>query len=122
MNKFDNLKNLIDDIDKLRKLTDSETTELKSEGYPEDYLEFLSSIGYGNVGALQLYSGPISPSSVYPENAEFEGITLFGDDFQGHCYGFDRKHGMKVVTVDPRGGVDKTNLRDFGEFIRVFIQ
>lgn len=90
----------------LRQLTPAEISELKAETpeLPQDYLGFLGMIGCGNLGELQVYSGPISPAFVYPQpKGDLSKIVLIGDDLQGYCFGFDTGRQGVLVEVDPRG-------------------
>jgi len=117
---FEEIKNELSD--QLGKLNDEEINILLTEfsGLPNDYLVFLKEVGYGNLGEIQIYSGPIPPNEVYPVNKELEGIILFGDDHQGYCFGFDSRDSFRVVEVDPKGSPDKSIESDFSSLIREY--
>ena len=93
-------------IPNLTRLTAEEVDTLRQElpGLPCEYLEFLSVVGFGNLEELQLYNRPTSAKSIYPQpKGDLSGIVLFGDDFQGYCFGFDTTKDFCLVEVDPRG-------------------
>ena len=93
-------------------------------GLPDDYLQFLTEVGHGDLGSLVIYSSPIDPAYVYSDaRAEsLKGLVLFGDDMQGFCYAFDLNAGYRVVEVDPRGRIDRTIEAGFGDFLRSFLK
>lgn len=94
----------------LTRLTDRDV-ELLVEAHPEipaDYRRFLREVGYGDLGEIQLYSGPVSADSVYPRLSGLQNIVLFGDDFQGYCFGFDLADHWRIVEVSPSGQVDRS--------------
>jgi hypothetical protein len=98
-------------------------------GIPEDYLCFLTEIGHGTVGLgnkclLAVYSGPISPQSIFGE-ADARGlshIALFGDDFSGNPYGFDTKAGWCVVCVNHEDLSVRQETLTFQEFFRGYLR
>ncbi|HEX8916540.1 MAG TPA: hypothetical protein VF796_29585 [Humisphaera sp.] len=61
-------------------------------GVPEDYVQFLTEIGYGRIGGgrLSVYSGPVEADDIYDEQtaAALAGVLLVGDDFTGYCVGY----------------------------------
>mgnify|MGYP003819216665 FL=1 len=121
MSHFEQIKQRIEGADRLTKLSEMEAQVLRAEypGVPEDYLEFLMDVGYGDLGSLQLYSGLISPWQVYPRgSSSLATVLLFGDDFQGYCFGFDLADSYRVVEVDPRGNVHRTVEPRFTELLR----
>lgn len=87
-------------------------------GVPEDYVQFLTEIGHGRVGAprLSVYSGPIEPRDIYdPPTAEaLAGVWLVGDDFTGFCVGYDTRSGWRLCGVDDDGTFDP--MEDVGPF------
>ncbi len=98
----------------LTKISDNDLAAIRVV-YPDlpfEYSEFLSRIGFGEVGDIRLYGGPILPSEIYPKpKGDLSHIILFGDDCQGYCFGFDLLRQFSIVEVDPRG-----NPRKEGEF------
>lgn len=62
----------------------------KYSDLPRDYLSYLHDYGWGTTPCgHMLYSGPMSPSEVYPYlNDDYR--ILIGDDMQGYCLGYDR--------------------------------
>jgi hypothetical protein len=95
-----------------------ETLRGKYPGIPEDYLAFLTEIGWGNFGSFMLYSEPGSPKFTYGAEREgLKGIILIGDDMQGYSFGFDAGNGFRLVEIDPRGNVDRSIEPDFSEFV-----
>jgi hypothetical protein len=116
MKCYDRIVDHIENPGALTKLSATEARELTLKGYPEDYVMFLCEVGYGNLDVLQIYSRPIEPQAVYPVT-DLERVKLFGDDFQGYCYGFDETHEMKIVEMDPKGGIRRLNDRTFKDFL-----
>jgi hypothetical protein len=109
---FNHLMDNIETISSLKQLDDMECQKLEKEfpGIPSDYLSFLKSIGYGNLGDIQLYEGPVPPSSIYGENPidNLDSLIVIGDDFQGYCFAFDKDNSYRVVELSPKGEIDKT--------------
>lgn len=73
-------------------------------GIPDDYVQFLSEVGSGDIGPgdFMLYDGLVEPRSIYGTvGKELNHLHLFGDDFQGFCFGFDPGDKWAVVEVDP---------------------
>jgi hypothetical protein len=100
------IKERLQDLSLLTPLSAKETEELKAEfvGLPIEYTDFLEKLGYGDVGDVRIYGAPTSPDDIYPKpQGDLSGIVLFGDDFQGYCFGFDTTKGFCLVEVDPRG-------------------
>jgi hypothetical protein len=121
MAAFDDVKQKIEGVQRLTRLSETEAAALRSQhpGLPEDYVDFLVSVGYGDLGPLQLYSGPTQPGQVYPKSPpSLASLLLFGDDFQGYCFGFDVSESFRVVEVDPRGNVDRGVEGRFTELLR----
>lgn len=97
---------------------DRNRIEQKFPGIPADYVAFMEEVGFGEVGRLQIYSGPIAYNSIYPrDNPSKHSIILIGDDLQGYCVGFDRDEGYKMVEVNPKGEARKLTANTFREFI-----
>ncbi len=101
---------------------DVDTLRREYPGLPCEYLEFLSLVGYGNLEELQLYSGPISANGIYPQpKGDLSGIVLFGDDFQGYCFGFDTTNIFCLVEIDPRGNPRSRSEKRFLSLIAGYI-
>ena len=87
---------------------------------PQDYLEFLGSIGAGLIGdgRYSLYTGLTTPRSVFgvmPPGTE--NILLFGDDMQGFCAGFDVTT-WQVVEIDSSDMSVRRVAPSFEAFLR----
>jgi hypothetical protein len=120
---FEDIRPNIDNADSLARATTAELREMQRQfpGIPEDYTTFLRELGSGNLGEIQVYSGPIGPRDVYPlASGELEKVVLIGDDMQGYCFGFDVGNRFQLVEVDPKGQVDRSIERTFGELVRRF--
>jgi len=120
---FENIKDNIGNLSSLVKLTTEEVRELQLQfpSLPQDYIEFLREIGSGNLGDIQIYSGPTNPDSVYPSiSSELAQVVLVGDDLQGYCFAFDMIDGFRLVEVDPQGNVDRSIEQRFEDLIRRF--
>jgi|GEM_PF-1144088 len=120
VNRIEKLKLRLSRSPGLVQLAPSEQEELKCSfrGLPEEYVHFLGTIGFGNFEVIQLYSGPVTPSSVYPRPKQnLSHIILFGDDFQGYCFGFDMEQHFALVEVDPRGNARRRMEDGFVAFI-----
>ena len=92
-------------------------------GIPADYLFFLENAGFGNLGSISLYSGPVSAVEVYPvAECGLDAVVLIGDDFQGYCLGFDRNCDWRVVEVDPRGEVSDPIESTFTSLLGGYIE
>lgn len=56
---------------------------------PEDYLDFLKEVGYGNGAYFHFYGGLVVVDEIYDalydedEHAELQHVLLFGDDGSG---------------------------------------
>jgi hypothetical protein len=74
------------------RLTNSEIDCLLAK-YPElpvDYVGYLREVGWGDApSGHMIYSGPISPTGVYPQLSGESNCVLIGDDRQGYCVGYD---------------------------------
>lgn len=123
MSGVDNIKQNISDWTDITPVAASELAALKAEfhGIPADYLEFLEKIGHGEVGEVRIYEAPTDPSDIYPNaGGSLSGIFLFGDDFQGYCFGFDTQGKYSLVEVDPRGNPRSRSETNFLEFIATY--
>ena len=124
MSYFEEIKQKIPDAESLSRLSADAVNSLREEfpGLAQDYVDFLSIVGYGDLGELQVYSGPILAEEVYESaTQELRSIILFADDFQGYCFGFDTADEFRVVEVDPRGRVDRSVEPDFRMFIAALL-
>jgi hypothetical protein len=109
MAKFDAIVSNIEDPTSLTRLSEADAAKIRNDysWIDSDYVEFLQEVGYGNLGELQLYNQPTSATSVYSVNGDrLQSVLVFGDDMQGHCFGFDAENNYRVVEVNPRGEVD----------------
>lgn len=126
MSKFDFLIDCVSNLSEKEKINETKVSELtkKYSGIPEDYISFLKDIGFGNFDEFQMYSGPVEPDSIYPEQncSELNNIILFGDDFQGYCFGFDMADNYRVVEVGPRGEVDREGDDNFIDFLKFYFE
>lgn len=91
---------------------------------PNQYLAFLTEIGHGNLGRVQIYPAPVDPVQIYSEarRAVLKDIVIIGDDMQGFCYGFDLKDPSRIVEIDPRGSIDRTIDPTFESLIRFVLE
>ena len=116
MRRYDDLRTKLGKSASLSKLSESDIVALRKlwEGLPEDYLGFLGEVGFGNLGDIQLYSGPARADSIFsPMPEHLEAILLIGDDMQGNCFGFDTGNSFRLVEIAPSGTIDFTVEPDF---------
>jgi len=109
MTKFDAIIGNIENASSLVKVSEDDLAKLRNNysWIDSDYVAFLREVGYGDLGEIHLYSGPIPATSVYSLNGDrLQSVLLFGDDGQGYCFGFDADNVYRVVEVNPRGEVD----------------
>jgi hypothetical protein len=94
------------------------------EHYPElpaDYLWFLTEVGFGDLGELQLHSGPSAAGNFHPAvSHSLEHVIVFGDDKQGYCFGFDMNDGYRVIEIGPNGEVSKDIEPDFSGILQAY--
>lgn len=94
---------------------------LQYPSVPREYFDFLSEIGWGNVGGAMIYEGLVRAGTIYPsllpKDAE---VVLFGDDWTGYGFGFDLKRNGCLVEVDPDGEVEGVD-EDFSNFIGDYV-
>ncbi len=58
---------------------------------PADYFAYMETVGWGEAASGRVvYSGPVTPASIYGERFAKSHIILLGDDMQGYCFGFGR--------------------------------
>lgn len=110
---------------KLSPASSAELAEMRREGVPADYLDFLSEIGSGSIGdsSFSLYSGLVLPDEVYDaEAAKTVGsVLLFGDDYQGYCFGFAPDQDWAVVEVDPTDHSTDVVAPTFEQFVHTLL-
>jgi hypothetical protein len=109
---------------RLTPLTSAKAAALKVRHHdvPEDYLQFLTGVGYGRIGEMRLsiYSGPCEPSDIYDAEtaSHLPGVLLVADDFQGYCYGYDTTSAWTFGEVNERGKFSPIDrVGSFVEFI-----
>ncbi len=116
MDLFDKIREQLTAGSRLPRLDTADIGALK-ERHPElpaDYIQFLTEVGYGDLGEVQLHSRPSAAKNFYPASSEsLESVLVFGDDKQGYCFGFDTNDGFRVVEVSPSGEVTKDVEPDF---------
>ena len=80
----------------LNTLTSLELAEIRRD-YPmlrDDYLSYMQSVGWGETeSGKMIYQGPTAASDIYGARIGFAEIVLLGDDFQGYCFGFNKRSG-----------------------------
>lgn len=106
MTDIDSIKGRLHNMSMLTPVSAKDAEALKTEfiGIPIEYTDFLEKVGYGEVGNIRIYEAPTSPGDIFPKpRGDLSGIVLFGDDFQGYCFGFDITKDFLLVEVDPRG-------------------
>lgn len=111
-------------LDRLRPVDAAKLARMREQypGVPEDYLDFLSDVGFGLIGAssYMLYEGLLTPDEIYDaESAASLGtILLFGDGLQGYCAGFYPEDDWAVFEVEPTDMSVDMVAKTFEEFIR----
>lgn len=120
MSKFDELiPKILEYGGNPKRLTPSEVKQLRSEypDLPNDYFAFLEEIGYGSLGGMHMYSGPI-PASELRGAADLENVLLFGDTEGEFFFGFDTKDGHRPVVFDSDLEVFPSGRETFLEVMR----
>lgn len=84
---------------------------------PAEYVDFLVQAGFGHLGDLQFYDGPVPIGDIYTQHKPTKTIVLIRDDFQGYCFGFDLGAASAFVEVSPKGAVSYTSHRSFTDFV-----
>ncbi len=109
-------------LSNLEHLSPEAVLQLRNEhpAVPDDFLDFLSEIGAGELGdgVLMIYNGLVQPQDVYgPDAAEsLKEYLLLGDDMQGYCIGF-RTADWNIVEIAPDWSTDSLG-GSFERFIR----
>ncbi len=102
--------------------TDMHSLRKAHAGIPDDYVNFIEVVGFGNLGDIQLYEGPTAAATVYPNaTGRLANVLLIGDDFQGYCFGFDPTDNWRIVEVDPRGSVDTSVEQTFTSLLSAYM-
>jgi hypothetical protein len=100
---------------------DDREIELLNATYPalpREYFSFLEEIGFGDLGAIHMYGGPVEAPEIYlGAPGARDNILLFGDDGQGYAFGFDGKSGHRIVEVTPDCTIESTYSDDFRSFM-----
>lgn len=123
-----NLEKTIDHFNAVASLTKvpAEKVQLlrdKHPGIPGTYLRFLELAGFGNLGSISLYSGPVNAVEVYTSaSGRLMDILLIGDDLQGYCFGFDPTDSWRIVEVSPLGEIDTTVESEFVSLLDGYMQ
>lgn len=124
MGRFEDIKqSLTDQTANLIPISKDLSDQLQSThpGLPEDFLEFLSEIGAGEIGdgVFMLYNGLVQPVDIYgPEASEpLRSVLLFGDDMQGYCVGYTISD-WKVWEINPLDWSLSPLADTFEQFIR----
>lgn len=121
MELFDKVRGQLSEGSQLPRLESTDIGALRDRhpGLPADYLQFLAEVGYGDLGELQLHSGPSAAENFYPAGSEsLESVLVFGDDKQGYCFGFDTNDGFRVVEISPSGEVAKDVEPEFSSLMQ----
>ncbi|PSB40118.1 hypothetical protein [Chamaesiphon polymorphus] len=89
-----------------KKLSSEEVNKIKImfPAIPEDYFDFMRNIGWGNFSnSLMLYSAPVNPDEIYGDDYpdDISRILIFGDDFNGRCFGWDPSNKFYIGEIDP---------------------
>ena len=124
MSQIANIRKKLSDVSQVTpvSIADVETLKAQFVGIPSEYVEFMSQVGYGEIGSIRIYEAPTSPDAIYPSpQSDLSEIVLFGDDFQGYCFGFDTRTGYSLIEVDPRGKVRPRSENDFVSLIASYI-
>jgi hypothetical protein len=106
-----------------KRVTKDEINSIIKEhpGVPDDYIEFLEEIGYGDIGEnyFMLYGGLVEASVIYDETKaeKLKDIVFLGDYYDGHNIGFSKKVGWEMVEVDDNLNITFLN-RPFESFIK----
>lgn len=93
---------------------------LNYQGIPADYLDFLRTVGSGDIAdSIFIYDQLMEPAELCETGitGHLDGILCFGHNFDGNLFGFDTYHGWKVVEIDPLYGFFIERGASFAEFI-----
>ncbi|WP_338749562.1 SMI1/KNR4 family protein [Bacillus sp. FJAT-52991] len=77
--------------------------ELASIDIPQDYIDFLTEVGFGSVfdGYFMFYGGLIEADEIYDDvdYPEIKNVLLFGDNFSGDAMGFLPAENWSIVEI-----------------------
>lgn len=121
MDLFDRIRGQLSVVRQLPRLEAIDIGALRDRhpGLPADYLQFLAEVGYGDLGEVQLHSGPSAAENFCPAGSKgLESVLVFGDDKQGYCFGFDTIDGFRVVEISPSGEVAKDVEPEFSSLMQ----
>lgn len=97
----------------------SNVDESHRQQAPDDYLEFLTEFGFGELdAAFHLDDGPEKYSTICGRDIEgYDGIYVFGGNSSDVLYAFDAKNNWQVVEISSElDGVDVL-ASSFSDFI-----
>ena len=126
MGRYDNIRRILNSAgvgSRLTPISEAEVISIRAQypSVPEDYLDYLREVGYGDVGggSYMIYSGLLQSDEIYdPETAEdLSRVAFFGDDFGGQCAGFDTSKNWVVVEVESIDNSLSEMSKTFEEFI-----
>lgn len=101
----------------LGRISEEAINEYRSAGYPNDYIDFLKEVGFGNLDEIQVYQEPTFASEIYPERREnLSKVRLIGDDMQGYCFGYNCDE-MILVEVTPQGVIKEMAEPSFASLL-----
>jgi hypothetical protein len=127
MKKYDDLSSTLRNAGLIEnfELVDAKKLQVlraRHPGIPEDYLEFLTEVGWGTFGEVyfSVYSGPIDAEDVYdPETAaRFKTLLILGDDCAGCNIAFDTMRSWAIVEIESATMEVDLVAKTFEEFIR----
>jgi hypothetical protein len=96
------------------------------EYLPQDFIEFLQQIGWGEIGSSQLmiYSGPLRADEIYDAETskKLAGFEFFADDMAGGGYAFKKDGDSSVYVYEPGEEAPDRLYESFYEFIHEFLR
>lgn len=109
---------------KLKRLSEKTIRNIRNhyEGVPEDYLDYLREIGWGNIGdgCYVVYNMLMEPDFIYGEPIEddLKEVLFFGDNFSETNSGFFPPDNWAIVEVDPTSKRLRFQNMTFEQYIR----
>ena len=101
-------------------VSEAELASLQNEfaDAPASYLDMMRRVGGGTIGEsyLQFYTGLVGVSEIFEEGNDHRW-RIFGDDFQGCCYGFDLRTWAVVAISGPEDADMEQKAESFGAFL-----